>query len=88
MTVSTRRLVKNMISDLKQERDELAVQVHLGKKEVQQEWESLEQKFVDLNQSYDPIKDAIGETGEDVWEALKSVGEELKEGFHRIRKAL
>ena len=88
MTVSTRRLVKNMISDLKQERDELALQVHLGKKEVQQEWESLEQKFSDLNQRYDPVKDAVEETGEEIWDALKSVGEELKEGFHRIRKAL
>jgi 2-methylcitrate dehydratase PrpD len=77
-----------MISDLKQERDELAVQVHLGKKEVQQEWETLEEKFAELNHRYDPVKDAIGETGEEIWDALKSVGEELKEGFHRIRKSL
>ncbi len=88
MTASSRRLVKNMISDLKQERDELSLQVHLGKKEVQQEWEVLEEKLVQLNHRYDPVKDAIGETGDDIWEALKGVAEEVKEGFHRIRESI
>jgi hypothetical protein len=88
MPASTRRLVSNMISDLKQERDELSVQIHLGKQEVKQEWEKLDDKLNKLNHRFDPFKDAVAEAGDDVWDAMKNVGEEIKAGFRRIRKEL
>ncbi len=37
MPVSARRLIHNMINDLKEERDELALQIHLGKQEAKSE---------------------------------------------------
>ncbi len=88
MPASSRRLIANMLSDLKQERDELAVQIHLGKQEVKDEWDSIENKLNQLNHRFDPLKDAIGETSEEIWEAFKLVGDEIKDGFHRIRKSL
>ena len=33
--------IEKMIAELKQKRDELALQIHLGSKEAQDEWEAL-----------------------------------------------
>jgi len=88
MTESNHRLIANLIRDIKQERDEVALQIHLGKEELKDEWDALEEKLVQLNHRFDPLKHAVGETSEDVWDSLKLVGIELKEGFQRIGKAL
>ncbi|GAA4444793.1 MULTISPECIES: hypothetical protein [Novipirellula] len=88
MPVSARRLIRNMINDLKEERDELALQIHLGKQEAKSEWQALGKKLDDLNRRYEPLKDAVEETGEDVWDAMKLVGGEIKDGFSRIRKSI
>jgi uncharacterized coiled-coil DUF342 family protein len=88
--MSTRKseLIAALIHDLKQERDELKLKVHLGKMGLQQEWQALEDKLDELNRRYDPLKDAVEETAEDVWDSLKLVGGEIREGFERIRKSL
>ncbi|WP_047814387.1 hypothetical protein [Rhodopirellula islandica] len=88
MPASARRLISNMIGDLKEERDELALQIHLGKEDAKSELERLDQKLEELNQQYQPLKNAVDETGDDVWAALQLVGEEIKNGFHRIRKSI
>jgi uncharacterized coiled-coil DUF342 family protein len=80
--------LEQLISSLKQQRDELAMKIHLGKDELKDEWRDLNEKLVHLSKRFEPLKDAAGETSEDVWEALKLVGEEVKNGFNRIRKAL
>ncbi len=86
--MSQKTLVANIIRDLKQERDELKLQVHLGKKELQDEWQELDGKLDALNQRYAPLKEAAGETADDVWESVKLVGSELLQGFKRIRNSL
>lgn len=78
----------NLIEGLKQERDELKVKVHLGKMELQEEWQELEDKLDALNHRFEPLKHAVEETADDVWESLKRVGGEIGEGFQRIRKSL
>ena len=88
MTVSARRLIANMIDDLKEERDELALQIHLGKQETKTQWERLGKKLEELNRRFEPLKDAVEETGEDVWDAMQLVGVEIKEGYQRIRKSM
>ncbi len=80
--------VNKLIHDLKRERDELKVQVHLGSMELKEEWQDLTDKLDSLSRKYDPLKDAVGETAEDVWDSLKSLGGEIREGFHRIRQSL
>ena len=55
---------------------------------MKDEWDKLEEKFAGMNERFEPVKDAVGETAEDVWESLKLVGGELVEGFNRIRKSL
>jgi len=87
MTKTQERIGK-MISDLKQERDELRVRLHLGKEDLKDEWEALEGKLTQLSDDYKPLREAVDETAEDVWDSLKLVASEIGDGFKRIRKSL
>lgn len=88
MTENRERRLAEMTSSLKQDRDELKLQLHLLKKEMKEEWDRLEDKFVELNQRLEPSKDAIEKSTENLWESLKLVGEELRDGYRRIRNSL
>ncbi len=88
MTEKKQEFMSELISNLKRERDELALKIHLGKEDLKDEWEKLDDKFAQLSSDYEPLKGAISESADDVWESLKLVGEELKNGFNRIRKSL
>ncbi|MCA9263854.1 MAG: hypothetical protein KDA60_08380 [Planctomycetales bacterium] len=81
-------VVEELIRDLKQQRDELRLQLHLGAQEAKEEWDSLDEKLNQMSQRFDPLKEAVEEAADDVWESLKLVGGEIKEGFQRIRKSL
>jgi hypothetical protein len=71
-----------MLARLKQERDELELKLHLGKKEAAAEWERLEAKWQELRATKGPpLKEAARETAE-------GVGEELRKGYERFRKLL
>lgn len=73
----------DLIEELKQKRDELRVRMHLASKEIQDDWDELEEKmehFVSRAQ--------LGETGEGVGKALEQVGHELKLGYERVRDAI
>ena len=85
---SQNKAVAELIRGIRHERDELKVQMHLAKKEPQDQWQQLSDRFERLNEDYEPLKDALKETSEDVWDSLKLVGDELKEGFRRVRKSL
>jgi hypothetical protein len=80
--------IHELISSLKQQRDELAVRMHLAGAEARQEWSRLDDKVNQLSHRFDPLKRAAGETADDLWESLKLLGEELQHGFQRIRKSL
>jgi uncharacterized protein YukE len=69
--------------DLKQKRDELKVQIHLGSKEVQDEWEELEGKMNHFTATAE-----LGKTGEGIGDALGQLGHELKQGYNRVREAI
>ncbi|MCR9207327.1 MAG: hypothetical protein NXI28_03795 [bacterium] len=88
MPASARRLVSNMLDDLKEERDSLALQIHLGKQEAKSELKRLDKKLEQLNEDYQPLKNAVDESSEDIVAALQLVGDEILNGFHRIRRSL
>ena len=77
-----------LITALKKQRDELAVQMNLGKAEAQDEWDKITTQFDQLTKDYEPVKDAVGESAEGVLSALKLVAGEIQDGFHRIRKSI
>lgn len=72
-----------MLAQLKQKRDELKLQIHLGSKEVQDEWQELEEKMEDF-----ASRAGLGDTGEGVGKALGELGHELKLGYQRVRDAI
>jgi uncharacterized coiled-coil DUF342 family protein len=77
-----------LISSLKRQRDELALKIHLGKADAKEEWNKITKKLDDLTSDYEPLKDAVGETAENLLAGLKLVTEEIQHGFNRIRKSL
>ena len=83
-----RKFVQDSIFSLKQQRDELAVQLHLGKTEIKEEWDKMRVKLDKLSDDYEPVREALGESTENVLQSLKLVAGEIKDGFHRIRKAV
>jgi hypothetical protein len=78
-----------VLAKLTKEREELALKVHLGKKEAAAEWEKLEAKWRQIKTTkVPPMKDAAKDTAGGVGAALDLAAEELKKGYERIRKLL
>lgn len=77
------------IAKLKQERDELALKMHLGRKDLASEWEKLEAKWNELKAAKGPpMKEAASQTAHGVGAAMELAAEELKKGYEKIRKLL
>ena len=72
-----------MLKDLKEKRDELRVRIHLASRELQDEWQELEQKLEDFSR-----RARLKESGTAVSKALGALGTELKSGYQRIHRAL
>lgn len=73
---------------IKQQRDEINVRLHLGKKDLQDEMQVVDKKWDDFRLRSENLLETADESAEDVSEALKLLGEEIKAGFEKIRKAL
>ena len=72
-----RTALDELISNLRQQRDELRVRVHLAKAEVRDEWDGLERRFLQLMDDYKPVREATEQTAANVWSALGLAGDEL-----------
>lgn len=77
-----------LLETLKQERDQIALKMHLASAEAKQEWSKLRDRLDRLLVDYEPVRKAAGQSAQDVAGALKLVAEEVKAGFERIRRAL
>jgi len=79
----------DLVAKLQQERDELALKVHLGKKEAIAEWDKLEASWNRLKAvKGPPLKEAASETVAGVGSALETAAAELKKGYEKLRKIL
>jgi hypothetical protein len=76
------------LADLERERDELRLKAHLAKAEGRDELDRLDQKLSELrlraSAAGSEAKGAMGDVGE----AAKSLIQEIKAGFDRVRKTL
>lgn len=86
--MSNRDKLEELVSSLKQQRDQIALKIHLGAKESQEEWEKVKDKMDELIKEYEPVKDATEESASEIWTSLTLVGEEVKKGFNRIWSSL
>lgn len=80
--------LREYYGDLKQQRDQLRVRVHLAGTEVRDEWKELEKKWQQFESRSALVFDEAKDAGEDVAEAAKLLGSELKDAFRRIGRRL
>ena len=73
----------DLAEELKQKRDELRVQMNLASRELQDEWQELEDKMEDFSK-----KAQLEETGKGLSSALGQLGQEIKLGYERLWQAV
>lgn len=76
--------LENLSDKIKQQRDEIAVQLNLAGKEAKDEWEHAEKKWTELKHKAEEIKDDTKETTVELVSAAKVVAEELTGAYQRI----
>lgn len=75
--------VKQIYEDAKRTRDELALKIHLGSRDLQDEWERLEKRWKEFEG-----KAELERSAKDLGAAAEMLGSELKNAYARIRQAL
>ena len=83
-----RAKLEELIGKLKQERDELRVQMHLAKAEAKDEWQELEKKWEILENKLAALKRETKDASKDIGAALGVLSEEIANAYRRIRKTL
>jgi ribosome-associated translation inhibitor RaiA len=73
---------------LKQQRDELQVQLHLAKADAKDEWARLEKQWDEIHPKLEAAREEAGKTAESVSAALGLAIDELKKGYERLKNRL
>ena len=86
--VDVRERTSSLIEDIRRERDELRVKLHLAKLEASEEWQELEHKWERLEAKSKAIGAATAESSKEIAAAAKILGNEIRDGFKRIGRQL
>lgn len=78
--------IKEKLEELKQERDELRIRLHLAKMETSEEWQKLEHKLQKFESKAKELGDATADASRDMGAAVKLLGEEISDGFKKIAR--
>ena len=78
--------LEEMLDELKEERDELRVRLHLAKLEGSEEWQKLEAKMAKLESRAKLVGSATVEASQDMAAAAKILAEEIRDGFKKIAR--
>jgi chromosome segregation ATPase len=73
------------LEHIKQQRDELQVQLHLAKADAKDEWARLESQWEEIKPKLEATREEVGRTAESVGAALGMAIDELKKGYERLR---
>jgi uncharacterized protein YoxC len=76
------------LDELKRIRDEIRVQIRLGKAEAKDLWERSEEKIGELESKVKSISNQAEQPLHDIGDAAKLLVDEIREGFKRIRDAI
>lgn len=87
---------EEIVSLLKQQRDEIKLKIHLGGKDAQDQWDEMEGQWEDFQQSLKPlseaVKEAVGSAGEQASKvgvaAAEVTPQKLKDGYAKLREML
>ena len=88
MANSYRDELQRLIEQLQVERDQIRLRLHLARAELRDEWDKTERQWDGFRQKSDRVLMELDQTGVEVKATLKQLGEELKEGYRRIRRQL
>lgn len=80
--------LQKIAADLKRQRDELQVKLHLAKADARDEWAKLETRWEEVKTKMETVSKEASHTTESVASGLGLVLDELKKGYDNIRKAL
>jgi chromosome segregation ATPase len=80
--------LEKLWQDIKTQRDELRLQMHLAKAELKDEWETLEKKWPEAESKLEKFADNVEESAEELRESLGVIGSELKDTYQRIKTRL
>lgn len=80
--------ITKTLEHLKQQRDELHVQLHLAKADAKDEWARLESRWDEIKPKLEAAREEVGKTTESVGAALGLAIDELKKGYERLRSRL
>ncbi len=75
--------IDDRMNELKQKRDELKLQIHLGSQEAQAEWNELEKKWNEFESQAQ-----LGKAAEGIGTAAELLGDELTNAYKRLKGAL
>lgn len=76
------------LTDLERKRDELRVQLHLGKEELKARWDELETKWLKLRDEVRRTEQASGQTLEELKASVTKLAREVREGYENFKKTL
>ena len=79
---------ESILKELETEREHLKVQAHLLNMDTKEEWNELEEKYEQFKTKASKVADATEDSAGEVVEAIKLVGEELREGYKRIKNSM
>jgi hypothetical protein len=86
--MNTKQNFNDMIEKLREQRDDINVKIHLANMEVRDEWQELEQKWGQLVDKTKHLNKEVEPTVESVHAAISLLGEEIKEGYRKVKRAL
>ncbi len=81
-----REELQKLVDALSTQRDELIVQAHLAKLEVEDEWREMEDKLTSLRANAARVADTAEEASRDVVVAARLLGEEIERGYGKLRR--
>ncbi|HEV7735476.1 MAG TPA: hypothetical protein VGR62_25100 [Candidatus Binatia bacterium] len=82
----SKETLDKLMDDLRRQRDELKLKVHLAKADARDEWVGLEKQWEHLRAKLAGAGSEASDVAENVGAALGSVAEELRRGYDRIRR--
>ena len=80
--------LSKLSDSLLEARDRLRVQVNLAGKDARDEWEELESKWEHFRGKLKVIQDEVDEAGEETRAAATLLGQEIKDGYERVRERM
>jgi hypothetical protein len=80
--------LKQILTDLERERDELKLKIHLAKAEGRDEWAKLEDRLAQFRERAARTGVEAGGAADDIGAAARKLADEIREGFKRVRRTL